>query len=194
MMNVTKYPLCWPEHMPRHRAPEKSRFKATLPAALKNVSDSLRLFASDSGIPVNGLVISSNVTLGEERPKDAGVAVWFTWDGAQVCIPVDRYLTVEANLQAIHHIIDARRVELRHGTLALVRATFTGFAALPAPSTKRHWREVMAPADSLRTRAEVDARYKALARMRHPDHGGSDAMMSELNRARDEALKEIGNG
>ena len=51
-----------------------------------------------------------------------------------MCIPVDRYNSVEANLQAIHHIIEARRVELRHGTLALVRASFTGFKALPAPA------------------------------------------------------------
>jgi hypothetical protein len=61
-------------------------------------------------------------------PADPGVAVWFTWDGMQVCIAVDRYQKVASNLQAIHHIIEARRVELRHGTLALVRASFTAKA------------------------------------------------------------------
>lgn len=35
------------------------------------------------------------------------------------------------------------------------------------------------------------ARYAVLAKERHPDHGGSNDAMAELNRARDEALKEI---
>jgi hypothetical protein len=30
-----------------------------------------------------------------------------------ICIAVDRYLTVEGNLQAIHHIIEARRTYAR---------------------------------------------------------------------------------
>jgi hypothetical protein len=66
--------------------------------------------------------LDPHASLGASRPSDPGVAVWFTWDGLGVCIAVDRYQTVEANLQAIHHIIEARRTELRHGTLALVRA------------------------------------------------------------------------
>src|SRR5690606_25492676 len=117
----------------------------SLSAALANVEDSLRRFAADSGKKIEGLVISSNVSLGDRRPADPGVAVWFSWDGMQICIPVDRYTSVEANLQAIHHVIEARRTELRHGTLALVRATFQGFRSLPAPAgeSKRSWREIL---------------------------------------------------
>lgn len=188
---MTPYPLAWPENIPRWKSGRQTgQFKTTLSAAMKNVADSLRRFGADSGKSVTDLVISSNVTLGRDNPADPGVAIWFKWDGLSICIPVDRYAKVEANLQAIHHIVEARRVELRHGTLALVRATFTGFMALPSPD-RRPWRDVMAPAETLSTRAEVEARYRTLARMRHPDHGGTDAMMSELNAARDQALKEI---
>src|SRR5512146_2624661 len=127
---VNAYPLTWPPQFPRAKAREKGAFKTSLAGALGNVQDSLRRFAADSGKKLDQLVISSNVTLGVQRPDDPGVAVWFVWDGMQVCIAVDRYATVEGNLQAIHHIIEARRVELRHGTLALVRATFTGFLSL----------------------------------------------------------------
>lgn len=141
-------------------------------------------------------VISSNVTLGADKPSDPGVAVWFTWDELTVCIPVDRYSKVEANLQAIHHIIEARRVELRHGTLALVRATFTGFTALPPPdqaSRKRTWRDVLGielPGYAIKAET-VEAAFRNMAKKAHPDAGGSHAAMSELNAARAEALKEI---
>ncbi|HSV45118.1 MAG TPA: hypothetical protein VLJ58_04925, partial [Ramlibacter sp.] len=141
-MTASAYPLSWPQGFPRAKTREKGQFKTSLAGALKNVEHSLSLFASDSRKPLTGIVISSNVTLGVQRPADPGVAIWFTWDGLQVCIPVDRYESVEANLQAIHHIVEARRVELRHGTLALVRASFTGFKALPAPAGK-HWSDVL---------------------------------------------------
>lgn len=189
-LNVTAsaFPLSWPSQFPRKLQPERGAFKTALPVALKNVQDSLRRFAADSGKRVDGLVISSNFTLGVQKPADPGVAVWFTWDGLQVCIPVDRYQSVEANLQAIHHIIEARRVELRHGTLALVRATFQGFVALPKPPGTAWW-DVLG-VKSKATQAEVDAAFKRLASQYHPDRdGGSTERMATINRARDEALK-----
>jgi hypothetical protein len=197
---TSAYPLSWPEGFPRSKTREAGRFKTSLSGALKNATDSLGLFGRDSGRAVSNVILSSNVTLGEHRPADPGVAAWFLWDGEQRCIPVDRYTTVEANLQAIHHILEARRVELRYGTLALVRATFQGFTpALPAPGTrKRPWREVLdfMPNDGPQiTRDVIEARYRRLATIRHPDKpGGSHDAMSELNRARDEALQEIGHG
>lgn len=180
-MTVQAYPLSWPAIFPRSAKREAGRFKSTLPGAIKNVQDSLRLFSADSGKKLDNLVISSNVSLGVNRPSDPGVSVWFVWDGLEVCIPVDRYTTVEANLQAIHHIIEARRVELRHGTLALVRASFQGFLALPAPN-KRAWWEVLAvyPESDL---DECRKAYKTLASIRHPDKGGSADAMAELNAA-----------
>lgn len=192
---TSAYPLQWPEGFPRARAREAGKFKSSLSAALKNVRTSLDLFSKDSGKRVEHIVLSSNVTLGAERPTDPGVAVWFTWDGLQLCIPVDRYSTPEANLQAIHHVLEARRTELRHGTLALVRAAMTGFRALPAPGGK-HWRDVLGlPRDKQATKPDIEAAFRALAVERHPDKpGGSEAMMSELNAARAAALKEIGNG
>jgi hypothetical protein len=189
-VSAAAFPLTWPPQFPRAKQREKGAFKTTLAGALGNVQDSLRRFAVDSGKKLDGLVISSNVTLGVQRPEDPGVAVWFVWDGLQVCIAVDRYATVEGNLQAIHHIIEARRVELRHGTLALVRATFTGFLALPAPAGK-HWSDVLAlPRDA--KRADVDAAYRRLASQRHPDKGGSHEAFTELNAARDEAIAAVG--
>ncbi len=188
------YPLSWPEGFPRAKEPEKGRFQTTLSGALKNVTGSLQAFGRDSGKPVTNIILSSNVTLGGQRPDDPGVAAWFLWDGEQRCIPVDRYGTPEANLQAIHHVLEARRTELRHGTLALVRATFKGFTpALPAPGARRPWREVFGFNPGPVTRAQVDAAYRQASKGAHPDRpGGSHDKMAELNAARDAAMKEIG--
>lgn len=185
------YPLQWPEHIPRSKQREKSRLKASLSTALKNVRTSLEQFGKDSGKPVSNVVLSSNVTLGIDRPADPGVAAWFTWEGMSICIPVDRYLTAEENLQAIHHVIEARRTELRHGTLHLVKATFQGFKALPPPpgaKSKRPWWEVMGFSGLVIDRAVIEARFKQLAKERHPDAGGSAEAMAELNEAKREAL------
>lgn len=192
-MSPTAYPLTWPHNIPRSKPAAKSNFRTALSTALKNVKRSLQLFASDSGKQVDQIVISSNVTLGEDKPADPGVAVWFTWDGMSVCIAVDRYPKVEDNVQAIHHIIDGRRTELRHGGLHIVRATFTGFQALPAPPGKRQWREVLGfgTGDSPLAR-DIEQFFRVAAKKAHPDAGGSHEKMAELNRARDEALKEIG--
>lgn len=189
MSNITAYPLTWPQAFSRSKQQEKGQFRTTLNGALKNVEDSLRKFADDSGKKLENVVISSNVTLGVSKPADPGVAVWFTWDGLGLCIAVDRYNTVEANLQAIHHIIEARRVELRHGTLALVRATFTGFRSLPAPAGKREWWDVL----ECRRDASPEVireQYRRLARQHHPDRGGNPEKMAEINAAYEQATQQ----
>jgi hypothetical protein len=192
-VTISAYPLQWPQHFARAKWREHGKFKTALPSAIKNVQSSLKLFASDSGKKLEGLVISSNVSLGNDSPADPGVAVYFTWDGLQVCIPVDRYHSVASNLQAIHHILEARRVELRHGTLSLVRASFSGFLALPAPGAgaSKHWSEVLrVPKDC--SREDVKSAYRRLASQYHPDKpGGSHEAMTELNAAQEAALKEV---
>jgi hypothetical protein len=191
-MTINAFPLTWPPTFPRAKQRESGRFKASLSSSLKNVQESLRLFAADSGKKLENLTISSNVTLGAHKPTDPGVAVWFVWDGLQVCIAVDRYSSIEGNLQAIHHIVEARRVELRHGTLALVRATFQGFKALPTPAGKG-WREVL----MVNVEREphdfelVRGLNRKLASANHPDKGGSAERMAEINRAWEQAQKEM---
>ncbi|MES5483600.1 J domain-containing protein [Bradyrhizobium sp. INPA03-11B] len=199
MQDVTAFPLCWPQGFPRWRSGRSSgAFKTNFDTALRNVRKSLELFAKDSNRKIERPVLSSNIDFNPltvnsgNRPADPGVAVWFSWDGLQVCIPVDRYDTPAANLQAIHHIIEARRVELRHGTLALVRATFTGFQALPAPKGK-HWRDVLELTDvAVVSRSHIETAHRALSIQHHPDKGGSTEAMAELNNARDTALREVG--
>lgn len=187
---IQAYPLTWPSGWPRTKNKLSSRFKTTVPAALKNVQNSLILFGKDSGTPTTDIVISSNVTLGDNNPKDNGVAVWFMWEKKQLCIPVDRYSSVQENLQAIHFIIESRRTELRHGGLHLLRQAFTGFKALPEKSGFDTWFNVLEVSDKA-TEAEIKEAYRKKAAIYHPDKGGDTEMFNKVTEAYKQGLNQI---
>ena len=159
--NVTAYPLAWPHGIGRTEANRRvsSQFKTALDPSLKNVTNSLRRFGEATGKAVGNIVISSNYTLGDRHPRDPGVAVWFIWDQAERCIAVVRYPKIEHNLQAIHHVLEARVTEARHGGLRIVQQTFTGFGALPPPTDRKSWWEVLGVRQSA-TMEEVEAAHK----------------------------------
>ncbi|RKQ68977.1 DnaJ-like protein [Litorimonas taeanensis] len=189
---INAYPLQWPQGHPR-QGPRKatSQFRTQLKGALNNVKDSLQKFGNDSGKAVTNLVISSDVTLGVDNPPDSGVAVYFDWAGEPRVIPVDRYSKVQDNLQAIHHIIEARRTELRHGGLHIVKTSFAGFKALPPPADYEDWQTILKLGQDA-TRAEIFSAYKNLAKIHHPDKGGNEAEMQKITAARDTALAQLG--
>lgn len=191
------YPLQWPPGFARSNKHEKGKFASSLNSALNNVQTELQRFGKDSGRPVSNVVISSNYSLGNERPDDPGVAVYFQWDGLPVCIPVDRYSSIQANLQAISHVINARRTELRHGTLALVRASFTGFTALSGP-TVTDWRKILKvyddKSDPRTLLATCEKNFRELSKSAHPDRGGNHAWMADITAAIAQARKELNSG
>lgn len=160
--------------------------KTTLPAALKNAQEEIRLIGGSN------LILSSNVTLGQSNPKDTGVAAYFTLRGKQVCIPCDRWTDVSSNLQAIAKTVEALRGIERWGAKHMVDAAFTGFAALPSPRGQRDWREVLeisVPSPSVEM---ITASYRRLALIHHPDRPtGSTEAFAELNEAKIQAMKSI---
>ena len=189
MHSPSNYPLEWPPGLPRAPSRVKSTFRVRMTQALADLEDALRLFGQDTGKRVSGVVISSNVTLGREKPADPGIAVYFEWDGAVRCIAVDRYQTPVENIRAVYHILEARRAEMRHGGLSIVRASFKGFLALPPTAS---WREVLGlgPDDDLRS---AENAYRSAARTAHPDTpGGSSDAMARLNAAIAAARRELG--
>jgi hypothetical protein len=191
-MIPTASPLQWPDNMPRTPSSKRVRspFRTNHAVAVQNVIKSLQGFQKDAGIRIENPVLSSQVDfLGRLNGSDPGAAAWFKMEGQWVAFGVDRFPDVAGNIQAIHHIIEARRVELRYGGLAIVRQTFKSFIALPAPALKR-WFEVLGVSENA-TPDQINAAYRRLAAEHHPDKGGSHNMMAELNTARDAGLKEI---
>lgn len=190
MTTPKHYPLQWPSGVERHEQHHASQFKVALSAAMNNVHKSLGMFGRDTSKPVEEVVVSSNSTLGNEKPKDTGVAVWFLWEGEWRCIAADRYASVRDNVQAIHHLIEAERTKLRHGGLNIVRATFRAYLALPA-SGPTWWQILGVKQDA--SPDQIRQAWKYLIAMNHPDKGGSAEAASAINAARDEGLREREN-
>lgn len=173
------YPLHWPLGTARNKARVSSRFNTSTAGAVKNVMDELRRFGNDTARKVENVIISSNVTLVDQRPADPGVACYFRWDNIDCCIAVDRYPTPADNLQAIAKVVEAERAKMRHGGLNIVRAAFRGYAALPPPKDAAGqlappWWDILGLPQSA-TLPEVERRWRELVGTHHPDKGGDAA-------------------
>jgi len=180
------YPLQWPNGWPREGSKEKGKFQSTLAGALAALRNEVKLMGGSD------LVLSSNVTLGQDRPKDPAVVAYFTYQKMQVAIPCDRWQLVEHNVKAIALTIEAMRGMNRWGAKHMVRAMFTGFVALPAPSSESTaWWDVL-EVKSDASHEVVTANYRRLAKDHHPDAGGTAEMMAKINAAYDEYKKERG--
>lgn len=210
---ITASPLCWPPSRPRTPANERQhgrfgrrnsngwgRSELTLKQARDRVIEQVEMFTKP-GKPyrTEDLIISSDLQLrrdslprsGQRQPKDPGVAVYFTLDGRQRCIPCDNYLRIEDNLAAVAATLEALRTLERHGS-AMFEAAFTGFTALPGPDqiVGRTWRDVLSYYGS--DLSEAKSRYQAARRIAHPDYnGGSADLFHEVQTAWRQAQEEL---
>lgn len=201
---MESYPLHWPENRKRtvpHRR-QRSRFNTGFGLAVRTVVNELRRLGSknqvvSTNVPVrrDGLPLAS-----AKRVDDPGVAVYFRYKDRPMVFTCDRWDKVEDNIWAIAKTIEAMRGIERWGSGDMTDTAFSGFRALPSPSdlTKRPWRKVLMvdgldcsiPAVAL---AGAEASYRTLARERHPDLGGNEMQMAELNEAIADARREFGS-
>lgn len=211
---ITAYPLQWPTGWPRAHAgamrygkfgtkktmPGRS-YASTVDITIAEATGRVLAELSRMGIDRDDVVISTNLTLrldglprsGQTAPRDAGAAVyWQARKGERRVMAIDQYYKVEENLAAIAATLDAMRAIERHGGAQILDRAFTGFLALPAPTSTKPWREVMIFGESTPTADQLRRRYREMASTRHPDReGGSEAAMSELNGAMAAAEQEI---
>jgi hypothetical protein len=203
--SLSNYPLCWPDGWVRTASYQRktAHFKrygnrASVMEGLNRILDEL----SKMSIRRDDVLISTNVPTrldgmprsDQREPTDAGVAVyWRKNQNAQMqCMAIDIYQKVSDNLCAVAATLEAMRAIERHGGAQVQERTFRGFAALPA-STRRLWRDVFGVVMTIPTEDLIDAQFKSLLRVRHPDTGGSNEAMAELNQAREDALQELKN-
>jgi hypothetical protein len=217
-MDDPRYPLSWPPGWRRTRADDRTRAKfgmrtgaansygvnainrVSVAEAVGRVRHELRLM----GVDESELHISTNLVLRSDgnprsdrgEPGDPGAAVYWTQRKKSQCMAIDIYDRVADNLAALAATLEALRAIERHGGAFVMERAFTGFAALPA-SIKKPWREVLQfgrsgePLSTKLTEDSIDAHYKRLAKVRHPEAGGKLEDFLELVEARDEALLEV---
>jgi hypothetical protein len=179
------YPLQWPAGRPRANYQERSRFKTTIGKATRDLMHEIRLMGAVAP------VLSTNMRLrndglpysNQRQPDDRGVAVYFTHKKRQMCFACDRWDKIEDNIDAIAKTVAALRGIERWGSGSMVEQAFTGFVALPPPASAKSPYEVLGVSPGA-TDEEVDAAYRQKAKAAHPDAGGSDSAMHELNEAR----------
>lgn len=198
------YPLQWPEGWARTTSRRIARFKINDDVAVQLLFDELRRFGAQQVIVSSNLPVNTAGRLYARQPSllpDPGVAVFYSTERfKQQTLACDRWTSVHHNVYAIARTIESwRRIE-RDGASQILERSFSAFGALPAaPNAKpmRTWWEVLnLPKEALTfaTLAMVEAQFRELAATAHPDRGGSDAEMAELNRARDEAKRHFGGG
>lgn len=190
-----QYPLQWPNGWKRTQNPGKSQFSTGMDKATRGLIDEIRrmggtlpVISSNAQYRLDGMPYARQGYVG-----DTGVAVYFQRQGKPMVFACDNYWTIHENIHAVAKTIEALRAIERYGSSSMMERAFTGFTALPAPivaGMKRHWREVLQCGTGPVTADEIKFNYRALASQYHPDRGGDPAKMSELNAARDEALKE----
>jgi hypothetical protein len=201
--SVKRFPLEWPigwkRTPPSQRVP--SSFGTKEPGSYKralNVEQAtIRLETELERLKATNPTLSTNVSLnlrgiprGDERPSDPGAAIYFSFRGKATVLACDHYTSVAGNIGAIAgHIEALRRIE-RYG-VGTIEQALAGYRSLPA-DTAANWRAVFGfGADKTPTLEQLDSAYKAAAKQRHPDLGGTDIEMAHINRARDYALQEL---
>lgn len=194
---IEAYPLYWPEGRPRRPNwnREEARFNASFARARDEVVRQVQLLVGR--YTKSDLIVSTNIALrrdglplaGQRQPDDPGVAIYFTYRKKQVCFACDRWKKVEDNMHAIALTIDALRGINRWGTGDMVEAAFRGFEALPSPGNSTSWRDVFG-ADT--TAANLDGRYRFARSAAHPDRGGSAEKFDAVQKAYEQACRELG--
>lgn len=211
---IQRYPLCWPEGWKRtesyRRRNGQFNRKVTTHVVLGPQSKQLSIadaiershyellklgvkhVQDDSVISTNLRVNMSGIPRGDAgNPSDPGVAVYWERNGKRECIAIDQYYRVADNLAAIAATLEAMRAIERHGGAEILNRAFTGFAALPERASSSWRRAFGFREDECLTIDQVESKFRELAKTLHPDQGGRDDLMQELNAARQAARLEL---
>jgi hypothetical protein len=194
-MSNEHYPLRWPEGWPRTLGAKR---KNSAPFKVNSDKARRELMADLRRMGATNIIVSSNVPVRQDGTpyadaarrviRDPGVVVYFTRDGHTLSMARDQYQRPEDNLRSIGLAIEAIRAIERHGGSYMMERAFSGFAALPPPTS--HWEILgLRPGSSA---DDIKRAHRAKIGAAHPDTGGSEAAASALNAARDAALREIG--
>lgn len=183
--------LDWPAGRKRTAYRQQAKFRhgsgpVTFDVAVKRLEDELeRLGAKDVRLTMNVERTLSGKPIGGTAPADPGAALHLRLKDRPYALACDKWTRLADNLAAIAAHIEALRGQERWGVSEGVEQAFAGHAALPPPRTC--WQVLGIPEGANAT--VVNQAFRKLADLAHPDKGGSDAAMAEINAARTQALR-----
>lgn len=191
------FPLNWPIAQRRTQTARRvgahqyklglARYRDDLLDELKKMDASRIVLTSNVPVRLDGLPYAD-----AREPADPGIAVYFERDGADYCLAIDRYSSVKWNMAALAKTVEALRAIERHGSPSLLAHALGGFRQLPAHVANESWWAVLEIPNDTTSPKLVEAAHERLARMHHPDRGGSHERMARINDARDRALRDLG--
>lgn len=208
-----RYPLAWPATWPRTTYRRAAMFSKmvnrgtggqvykrsenlTVGDGLARLEGELRRLGARTPVISSNLRRNLDGSLTANQAKmlaDPGIAVYFRLHDAPIVLACDKWNSAADNMAAIAGHIEAIRAQGRYGVGTIDQA-FRGYAALPPVGGTQggDWRvELELEQDANRpsplTLDYVEARYRALLKLRHPDNGGSHDAVVRLNLARDAA-------
>lgn len=210
MSEITRYPLVWPNNVPR-TAPQNSTWpkfdeRTVSSAKIMVLQEVNRLNKRRWDYNDESVIISSNIVVNKDgsisgsapAPRDTAVAVYFTlrfarngkWYERPCVLSCDKWNKVAFNLTAIAKDIEAQRARERWGCTTVEQA-FQGYLAIPEKCGGQAWWVVLGIVSTANAE-QVKAAYKSKANIVHPDKpGGSEASFKELTVAYDQAMAQF---
>ena len=185
---ITAYPLCWPVGWPRCQEPQASKFKTGIVDSRDGVRREIGLLGGRDLIISSNAVLLKNGEIAARQPRidDTGVAVYFTLNGEQKCIPSDKWRLIEDNLHAVALMVGALRGLDRWGVREIISAAFQGFQALPASTDGASWWRTLEIAPNA-SEVEIEKAYRDLVKRHHPDAGGDAETFRRITEAYQQA-------
>ena len=200
-MKVAPYPLQWPDGWLRTPSEERQERRYRPGRAYSDrrsfwtfAEARVALFEEFDLIGARNVVVSSNYELrrdgrpraGGRTPEDGGVAVYFSLGGRPSVLACDRHNWAAENVRAIAMTVKALNLVGKHGGGVILERSMRGFAGRPGDGG---WWSIL-QVEETASREEIEAAFRELARAHHPDLGGTQERMAELNAAREQALRE----
>lgn len=182
-------PLLWPPGQGRTDRRHKAPFHAGETTILKDMQRAIdKLQLEDVQITTDRRVrLDGGISLSTDQAlQDPGIALYFKRKGEDVIMAFDKFNDFWGNLRAIGLYLEymARLESYEMGEIT--DRAFTGFRALPAsvqtPLPHRDWWIVLGVRQDDNAHA-IKAAYRELLKVTHPDAGGTQAELDEVQRA-----------
>ena len=206
MSAITRNPLCWPDNVartaPHNRGTPHFAERSIASAASFVRAEINRLNGRRWDYQDESVIVSSNLELrldglprsNQNEPVDTGAAVYFElrfarngkWHERPCVLTCDKWRKVSDNLHAIAKDIEAQRARQRWGCTNIEQA-FRGYLAIPEKCGGLSWWELL-NVPSTAGEQVIRDRFKALAKIAHPDVGGNRDEWDRLQSAYDQAL------